>query len=235
MKKTTKKILTQTLTIVANVFVYVFCALCLLLLVFTLFSKRNNDGAVKLLGYEMRIVLSGSMEKNSNVDVSDCKIKDIKTGSIVFVRLVPEEEAKAEEFYSNLKEGDVLTFCYDVSQQNFDGKNAPQMTITHRVLDIQQKDTGGYLITLRGDNQSTAGLGDVQVIDTSDQASPNYVVGQVVGKSYVLGRLFYSIKRPLGIALLVIIPCVIIIIWNVIKIVDILKSKKEKGGIVWNI
>ena len=228
MEEVKRKRLTKALSTVTNVLVYVFCAFCLLLLTFTVFGKRNADGAVELLGYEVRIVLSGSMEKNDGVDVSDYKIKDIKTGSMVLVRCVPQSEAKAEEFYSNLKVGDVLTFRYDVTDKQFAEKNAPQMTITHRITDIQCKDTGGYIITLRGDN-STKGLADVQIIDTSNEASPNYVVGQVVGKSFVLGRIIYSLKRPLGIALLIIVPCAILVVWNVVKIVNVLRVKKEKA------
>ena len=216
---------TKALTVTINVLVYVFCALCLLLLLFTVFSKRSSDGAVQLFGFEMRVVLSGSMEKNENVDVSNYKIKDIKTGSMVFVRLVPVDETKAKEFYASLHVGDVLTFCYDVSNQQLEGKTAPQMTITHRIVDIEPNDTGGYIITLRGDNLSTE-LADVQIIDTSNLASPNYVIGKVTGKSYVLGWLTYSLKRPLGIAMLIIVPSVIIIIWQVVKIVNVCKCKK---------
>lgn len=219
--------LTKTLTIAVNVLVYVLCALCLLLLLFTVFGKRNSDGAVQLFGYEMRVVLSGSMEKNQNVDVSDYKIKDIKTGSLVFVRLVPNDQTKAQEFYANLQVGDVLTFCYDVSSQRVDERTAPHMTITHRIVSIEPNDTGGYIITLRGDNLAT-GFADEQIINTSDIASPNYVIGKVTGKSYVLGRLAYSLKRPMGIAMLIIIPSVIILIWQVVKIVSVLKDKNKK-------
>ncbi|MCH5152452.1 MAG: hypothetical protein J1F68_00620 [Clostridiales bacterium] len=229
MTKTVKKSATKfnrALTVVANVPVYVFCTLCLAMLLFTVFSKRDTDGAVKLLGYEMRIVLSGSMEKNSDVDVSDCRIKDIRKGSMVFVQLVPDGAAQAQEFYSRLKVGDVLTFRYDVSGQHFEGKQSPQMTITHRIVDIEPNDTGGYVITLRGDNSSSTGIADVQTIDTSNTASPNYVIGRVTGKSYVLGLLVYSLKRPLGLAVLIIVPCVIVIAWNVSKIVNIAKRKK---------
>lgn len=216
MKIKTEKKLNKALNIVANAFVYVFCALCLLLLLFTVFSKRDEDGAVKLFGYEMRVVLSGSMEKHEGAQLSDYKIKDIKTGSMVFVQLVPNDVAKAEEWYAGIKVGDVLTFRYLVAMR--------QQTITHRVIDIQPK-TGGYLITLRGDNSSDGG---VQVIDTSDEASPNYVIGKVTGKNYLFGWFAYSLKRPMGLAMLIIIPCTIITIWQVVRIVNLIKLKKEK-------
>ena len=219
MKKNAQKH-RRALAIAANTFIYVFCVLCLALLTFTVFSKRNADGAVDLLGYEMRIVLSGSMEKHPDVNVSEYKIKDIRTGSMVFVQLVPDDETKAEEFYSKMKVGDVLTFRYVVAQR--------QETITHRIVDVQPKDIGGYIITLRGDNVSNGATGE-QVIDTADVNSPNYVIGKVTGKSFLFGRFVYSLKTPLGLALLIIIPCSIIIVWHVIKIINSVKIYKRKS------
>lgn len=218
----------KALSIVFNVIVYFFCALCLLMLVFTIVGKRDQDGAVKIFGYEMRVVLSGSMEKHPDVDVSDYKVKSIKTGSMVFIKTVPEDEAKAERFYSELKVGDVLTFWYDVSGKHFEEKKAPHMTITHRIIDIQPKDTGGYVITLRGDNQSGKGLTGNQTIDTSNEFSPNYVVGKVTSQSFALGWIAYSLKQPIGMALVIIVPCLIIIVWNVVKIVNTLNAQKAE-------
>ena len=229
MRERTANKINKSLSIVANTLVYVFCAICLVLFLFTVFSKRDTDGAVKLFGYEMRVVLSGSMEKHPDVNVADYKIKDIKTGSMVFVRLVPDNVTKAQEFYSKLKVGDVLTFRYDVSKQQISVRHSPQMTITHRIIDIQPSDNGGYIITLRGDNQSATGLTDVQIIDTSAEESPNYVVGKVTAKSFLFGWLAYSLKRPLGLAMLIITPCAIIIVWNVVRIVNLLKNGKRQS------
>ena len=226
MKKNVK--INRALTAIVNALVYVFCALCLLLLLFTVFSKRDADGAVNLFGYQMRIVLSGSMEKNSDVDVSDYRIKDIKTGSMVFVQLVPEDVTEAEKFYSELKVGDVLTFRYDVSAQQFEGKTAPQMTVTHRIIDIQPGKAGGYVITLRGDNVSTTQAVNTQIIDTANDASPNYVIGKVGATSFILGWLVYSLQRPLGLVMLVIVPSAIILFWQVVKIVSVIYSGKNK-------
>lgn len=215
-----KKKLNRALSVIANVFVYAFCALCMLLLLFTVFSKRDADGAVKVFGYEMRIVLSSSMEKHPDVDVSEYKIKDIKTGSMVFIQLVPDDEMEANDWYTNLQVGDVLTFRYMVALR--------QETVTHRIVDIQTNDTGGFKITLRGDNLSDNGTTGVQVINTDNIESPNYVIGKVTGKNFVLGWLVYSLKRPQGLATLIIIPCLIIIIWNVVKIVSVFSSDKRK-------
>ena len=222
------KKVTKVLSVAVNVIIYLFCALCLLLLVFTIVGKRDADGAVKMFGYEMRIVLSGSMEQHPDVDVSDYKIKSIRTGSMIFVKTVPDDAVKADEFYSDLQVGDVLTFRYDVSNKQFAEKDAQQMTITHRIIDIKPKVTGGYIITLRGDNLVSNGLTGEQVIDTSNEFSPNYVIGKVTGQNFVLGWSVYSLKQPIGLALLIIVPCIIIIILNVIKIVNAISAQKAE-------
>lgn len=205
---------------IANILVYLFCALCVVMLVFTLFAKRDADGAVEVFGYEMRIVVSASMEKNDRADVSNYAIKDIKTGSMVFVRLVPSGDTDAQAFYASLKVGDVLTFRYVEAVQ--------QETITHRIVDIVEKPTGGYVITLEGDNKPDSGSVSQQVIDTTEVDSPNYVIGKVTGKSFLFGWLIYSLKQPVGMSLLIIVPSLIIIILQVIKIVNTLNANKKK-------
>ena len=213
------KKLNKALSVVANVVVYVFCALCLLLVLFTVFSKRDSDGAVKVLGYEMRIVVSGSMEKHPDVDVSNYKIKSIKTGSIVFVKLAPQDEQQLQQWYDDLQVGDVLTFSYFEKEQQ---------VITHRITDIQPNGSGGYVITLRGDNLSDSGATSQQIIDTSDENSYNHVIGKVTGHNFIFGWFVYSLKQPIGMALVIIVPCLVIMVWNVVKIVSVLRDKKDE-------
>ena len=68
-----------------------------------------------------------------------------------------------------------------------------------------------------------------QTIDTSLTDSPNYIIGKVTGQSYVLGLLVYAFKTPVGIVCLIIIPCLIIIAFEVIRLVKVFgKDKKEK-------
>lgn len=218
MEQAKQEKLKKALTIVGNILIYVFCAISLFMLFVTIFSKRNVDGAVNVFGYEMRIVLTGSMEKG-DTDVSKFKVKNIKAGSMVFVQTLPEDESKWDEWYGSLKEGDVLTFRYVPA----DGIR--QETITHRIKDIQPKEGGGYIITLKGD----AVKDDTQVIDTTEYATGfNFVLGKVVGKSFLFGKFVTTLKTPLGMSLIIIVPCAIIIILQVIKIVNVLNANKRK-------
>ena len=212
----------KILSIVGNVLVYVFFALCLFLLALSVFSKRDADGAVKIFGREMRIVVSSSMEKHESTDVSNFKIKDIRVKSAVFIQLVPEEEEKAHEWYAKLEVGDVLTFRYVIASK--------QETITHRIVSIEEKEKG-FEIVLEGDNKGDSMGVTQQVIETwyhGNQADLNYVLGKVTGKSYFIGLIVFALTQPLGLSLIVIVPCMIIIVLQVIKIVGVLTEAKHQ-------
>ncbi len=112
--------------------------------------------------------------------------------------------------------GDVLTFKYVYSQQE---------TITHRLIDKVPNGQGGYILYLKGDNGKD---GDKQIIDTDDEIGLNRVVGKVTGKSIVLGYLIYTVQQPVGMALLVIVPCAIIAIGEAIRIGNLVAARKRE-------
>ena len=67
-----------------------------------------------------------------------------------------------------------------------------------------------------------------QVIDTSLKESPNYVIGKVVGVSYPLGWLLALMRSEVGLIFVVIIPAVIIIIFEVMRITSVLAADRKK-------
>ena len=71
------------------------------------------------------------------------------------------------------------------------------MTITHRVKSIVEKDTGGYIIELVGDNKTGESELLVQTIDTSIEESPNYIIGEVVYTSIIIGFILNMLKSSL--------------------------------------
>jgi hypothetical protein len=211
-------------SIALNVLFYAFIVVGLFAIIVSITSKKDPDGTANIFGYQMRFVQSDSMGKSEYTDVSQYKIKSIPIMSLIFIETVPEDSKEAEEWYSNLAVGDVLTFKYEYARQE---------TITHRITDIQYDGYGGYVITLKGDNKTSENSETLeQVINTAQTTSPNYVVGKVVGTSYLLGLLVYAVKQPLGIILIIILPCVLIIGYEVIKIVKMFnKEKKAKAEI----
>ena len=204
---------------VLNILLYVFLAICIFLVFITVLSKRGTDGTAEIFGYQMRVVTSDSMSKCEHTDVSDFQIKDIPIRSMVFVKVMPDDPTKTDEWYRSLQVGDVLTFRYVY---------ATQVTITHRITSITEKETGGFVIELAGDNKNSDNGQLYQTIDTSIPNNTNYVIGKVTGQAYLLGVIMSFLMMPVGIVCVIIVPCFIIILIEVAKIVKTLTSDKKK-------
>ena len=212
------------LHIIGNVLLYLLLGICLFTVVLTIMTKRDSDGAATMLGYQMRVVQSPSMEKSEQTwdEVKKYDITDLPVRSLIFIEVVPEDEREAHEWYGDIEEGDVLTFKYEYASE--------QPTITHRVTDIFENDKGGYTITLEGDNQGSEEYPyqTMEQIIHTQEGGFSYVIGKVVGKSYALGLFMYALKSPVGIICLIILPCVIVIVMEVIRIVHVLGEEKRK-------
>jgi hypothetical protein len=211
------------LEIAANVLLYIVLAVALFSVIMAIVSKKDPDGAATVFGYQMRIVQSESMAESEYTDVSDYQIKSLPLKALLVVKTVPTDPEKAEKFYASIKKGDVLTFRYVYDRQ---------VTITHRVIeDPEKKETGGYIIRLEGDNKGSddPAVLDTQVIDTSLGAtSPNYIIGKVVSSSPLLGKFIHALTLPVTVVCVVIVPALIIIVWEVVRIVNVLGEEKRK-------
>ena len=213
----------KVLKVIANILLGVFLAISVFSVIITIVSKKDADGAAEVFGYQMRIVTSESMEKCDATDVSAYDIKSIPIRSMVFIELEPESEADAEQWYKDIEEGDVLTFKYDEY-------GAKQVIITHRVVKKTPIEGGGYIIELEGDNKDSDQNLLRQVIDTTKQSShTKQIIGKVKGQSYIVGLAVSLIQEPLGLLFIIIVPCLLIIALEVIRIVGVLNAdKKEK-------
>lgn len=215
-----KEALKGALRTLGDVLLYAVVALALFVLVISITAKKDDDGTATVFGKQLRFVQSDSMAKCELTDVSGFKIKSIPIKSCVFIEVVPEGEEEKAEWYRGLKVGDVLTFKYVYAKQE---------TITHRIVNIVDNGTGGYVIVLEGDNKNSDSSLLTQTINTSLTDSPNYVIGKVTGQSYLLGLLVYAFKTPVGIICLIIIPCLIIIALEIMRLIRVLgKERKEK-------
>jgi signal peptidase len=88
-------------------------------------SSKMTGGMPDIFGYQLKTVLSGSMEPR------------IQTGSVIAVKSLDEEER------TQLQKGDVITF-----------KEDENMLITHRVIDVISTNSGVQYAT-KGDNNNT--------------------------------------------------------------------------------
>ena len=211
----------KVIQIIVTVLTYLLLAVCLFAVVITVIAKNSKDGAATVFGAQLRIVQSESMARCDETDVSGYEIKDLPLKSLVVVQVVPTDETQKKAFYQGLKKGDVLTFQYVFGRQ--------AETVTHRLIeDPEPNENGGYTLRLQGDNRGGE-YADVatQVIDTSDKDSFNYVIGKVTWSSPFLGLLLYAMKTPVGVICIVIVPCLIIIGVEIVKIVNVFGEEKR--------
>lgn len=222
---TTKQKVLRALQIAGDVLFCLIIAFALFVLIISVSAKRDADGTANVFGYQLRSVRSGSMEKCDQTDVSGYKIKSIPVKSCVFIKKAPapDDQQALNEWCSALSVGDVLTFQYS----KYGATNIQDKVITHRIVKIEPKE-GGYIITLEGDNKNDTGSVGQQVIDTT-KADGLDIIGKVEGQSYFLGLCVYALKSPVGLVFIIIVPCMIVIAYEVIKIVTVLnKDKKDR-------
>lgn len=223
---TTKQKVLKALQIAGDVLFCLIIAFALFVLIISVSAKRDADGTANVFGYQLRFVRSGSMEKCDQTDVSGYKIKSIPVKSCVFIKKAPapEDQQALNEWCSALSVGDVLTFQYS----KYGAANIQDKVITHRIVKIEPKE-GGYIITLEGDYKNDTGSVEQQVIDTTKADGLDYIIGKVEGQSYFLGLCVYALKSPIGLIFIIIVPCMIVIAYEVIKIVTVLnKDKKDR-------
>lgn len=223
---TTKQKILKALQIAGDVLFCLIIAFALFVLIISVSAKRDADGTATVFGYQLRFVRSGSMEKCDRTDVSGYKIKSIPVKSCVFIKKAPapDDQQALKEWCSALSVGDVLTFQYS----KYGAANIQDKVITHRIVKIEPKE-GGYIITLEGDNKNDTGSVGQQVIDTTKADGLDYIIGKVEGQSYFLGLCVYALKSPIGLIFIIIVPCMIIIAYEVVKIITVLnKDKKDR-------
>lgn len=223
---TTKQKVLKALQIAGDVLFCLIIAFALFVLIISVSAKRDADGTANVFGYQLRFVRSGSMEKCDRTDVSGYKIKSIPVKSCVFIKKAPapEDQQALNEWCSALSVGDVLTFQYS----KYGATNIQDKVITHRIVKIEPKE-GGYIITLEGDYKNDTGSVEQQVIDTTKADGLDYIIGKVEGQSYFLGLCVYALKSPVGLIFIIIVPCMIVIAYEVIKIITVLnKDKKDR-------
>lgn len=211
----------KLLKIASYVLLYTALAIGIFAVLFTLTARKSETGAAQIFGYQLLSVESASMEENPDTDVSEYDVKSIPEHSLVFVQVKPSDPQKRHEWYSSLEVGDVLTFRY---------RYVRQVTVTHRITKITDNGEGGYLIELKGDNATDPD--SVQTINTSlDESSPNYIIGKVTGQSRFLGKLLYAIRTPLGLTFIIIVPCAVIIVLEILRLISVF-GKNEKTKLI---
>ena len=164
------------------------------------FFHDMNGGSFDFSETEMRVVVSGSMDGEPREEYD---IRTIPVGSMVFIQKVPEGPY-ANDFYSSLRIGDVVTFNY---------KNPATreiMVVTHRIIDISNQG-GDMRFTMAGDS----------ILDDPTNSSKQVIysssgdmIGKVTGVSEGLGDITVFISSAHGKAVLIgVFAALLAIIW----------------------
>jgi signal peptidase len=124
----------------------------------------------------------------------------IKTGSLVIIKPV-----------SDYKVGDIVTFG------QFGETKSP---ITHRIIEVTTSENGTKLYTTKGDVNNGP---DQNKISNKD------IVGKALIDIPYLGYAVDFAKKPVGFALIILVPAAIIIIDEVKNIVKEIKKKNAKA------
>ena len=109
---------------------------------------------------------------------------------------------------SKIKVGDVITF-------NSTDYRSSGVTVTHRVKKIEKTSDGKYLFTTKGDANNTE--------DATRQPFSS-IYGKVLIRLPKLGYIQYILSTVLGWLLLIIVPTVLIIGADIIKIIKTVKN-----------
>lgn len=137
------------------------------------------------------------------VIISPSMVPTIKVeDAIVIMRKEPDE----------LKKGDIITFLS--SDPRYSG-----LTITHRIVGIEKSEKG-YFYRTKGDNNNT---------EDSALVSSDNVYGKVILKIPKIGYIQYVLTQAYGWVLLVVVPCLGIVIFDILKLIKTVRGQNSSN------
>ena len=105
--------------------------------------------------------------------------------------------------------GDIITF--------YSNKGSGQLTVTHRIIDVKIEN-GKYYYTTKGDNNNTA---DTNPVFQDD------VIGKVIFVIPKVGFVQEFILSKFGWLVVIVLPCVGIVIYDLLKVLKLAFKKKK--------
>ena len=108
----------------------------------------------------------------------------------------------------DLEKGDIITF--NSTDYRYSG-----VLVTHRIFDIEKTSSGEYLFTTKGDNNNT---------QDSSRISFDEIYGRVLFRIPKIGYIQYYLSSVLGWVAIIIVPAVMIIIYDIYKLIKTLRA-----------
>lgn len=156
-------------------------------------SKNLNNTTYPLLG--------------AYIIVSESMVPTIEVNDAIIVKRVDDDD---------LKIGDIITFSSN--DHIYKG-----LTVTHRIIGIQENSAGTYVYRTKGDNNI---LADTALVNLDN------VYGKVILKIPKLGYLQKFVSSTTGFILAIVFPIIAVIIYEVVRIRKLLKQQDEELEII---
>lgn len=184
--------------------------------------KKFIDAFIKVLSYVSLVLLllvagillfyiiSNQVARSKNKSpivglytiISPSMEPTIKVYDVVLEFRVEEE--------SDLEVGDIITFYSDIIDTG-------GYTVTHRIMDIKEVNGTKYYVT-KGDNNQSIDDGEITF---------DHIVGKVHYTFPGLGKVQFFLSSRIGWVCIILIPAVLIILMDLIKIKKLFKIKQE--------
>ena len=199
MKKNNKDWLTTIKKILHFITTVLMYSICLIMIIiFLVFVVNFIDKQYNLK--------SGKNKKNlfsAYTIVSPSMVPTINVLDVVVTMRVNSAES--------LEKGDIITF--NSTDYRYSG-----VLVTHRIVDIEKTTSGEYLYTTKGDNNNT---------QDSSRISFDEIYGRVIFRIPKIGYIQYYLSSILGWVAIIIVPAVMIIGYDIYKLVKTLRSKED--------
>jgi len=207
MNDTTKKIL----NIGSKVLSIMLITFTVFMMIFTLFSVFTLDKNERsLFGVRFYIVQTDSMSKSENNKDMDVHFN---AGDIILAK-----KPKGAEDIAKLEAGDIISF---VSSD----PDSWGQTITHMIHEVK-RDKQGRVTEIITFGTNTGAIDPTPV-------DPNFVLGTYKGKIPLLGRFFAFVKSVPGYICCILVPFLLIIVYNLINVIKLFRQyKKEQSAVI---
>lgn len=163
-----------------------------------MFGAYFVDQQIGLRNHENRSPLFGAY-----VIISESMIPNVKVYDAVVTMRVKNNKIKVD---------DIITFV----SKNIETAGTP---ITHRVVGIVETSKGEFAYRTKGDNNNTP---DAALILHSE------VIGKVLFRIPKIGYLQTFMTHTSGLLIIVVIPCLLIVFYDVFKLIKAAIKKDEK-------
>lgn len=200
MNKSTKKAVNISILVLQLAIIVA----CIVFSVFTLMANNTVDEETRVLknGIHIMPVLSNSMDGD--------KKDSFKQGDVILTKT-----HKDKTKYENLQVGDIVTYYGYLAGTGTYGY------VTHRIVDLAYYDH---------DTEKTTCIGYVVKGDHPDSTNEYKTFADIqavyVGKVAGLGSAILWLSTPMNFFLVIIVPLILLLIYNIVVVIKAMESKK---------